>query len=241
MPSNENGNRFHTILILGGGKYGTTALRKLNGKADRLIVVDVDPGCQARDYVERTFSGFEEPPDGSSLVLDNGASFLAQSINRGHIPDFVVLTIPKNVMAALFISWIESFGMRAEFDVGSMLVAATGVPEKYLVARDCIFGVLVASYARDHICKDGCMQPAVCPVSGERREEPMLEIIKKSVEGDFVRIFESKLIESDVGGVEGREILRAYQEFRGGIRRGMSMAIGTACRCHAIVNFMKVA
>ncbi|MDI9644339.1 MAG: hypothetical protein QFX35_03865 [Candidatus Verstraetearchaeota archaeon] len=237
----QDERRLGSVMILGGGKYGTTAVKRLRGKAERVLVVDVDPDCQARGYADRTISSFEEPPAGVSFVLADGASFLASAIDRGTPPDFVVLTIPKNVMAALFISWAESFGMRVEFDVESMLKAAAGLPGRYLVARDTIFGVLVASYARDHTCLDGCMQPEVCPVSGERRGLSMLEIVKATAVGDYVRIFESKLLERDVGGVEGREILEAYKDFCSSLRQGMRMVIGTACRCHAIVNFMSIA
>lgn len=240
-PPIERGEGFRTVLILGGGKYGTIALKRLQGKSGRIIVVDIDPNCQASKYAARIISGNEEPGKGPSLVLSDGASFLSRLIDRGEVPDFVVLTIPKNVMAALFISWAESLGMKVVFDTDWMLEVAEGFPEKWIVAKDRIFGVLVASYARDHACLDGCVQPEVCPVTGERRERSMIDLAIGSVKGDFVRIFESRLLESDVGGVEGSAILEAYNEFRSCARRGMRLAIGTACRCHAIVNFMRVA
>ncbi|MEJ5292846.1 MAG: hypothetical protein WHS82_04530 [Candidatus Methanosuratincola sp.] len=240
-PPIERGEIFRTVLILGGGKYGTIALKRLQKKSERIVVVDVDPECQAGRHAERILSGSERPQRGSSLVLSDGASFLSRLIDQGDVPDFVVLTIPKNVMAALFISWAESLGMGVLFDPDWMLKAAASFPEKYIVAKDRTFGVLVASYARDHTCLDGCMQPEVCPVTGERREKPMLELATSSVEGDFVRVFESRLLESDVGGVEGKAILEAYKEFVSRADRGMRLAIGTACRCHAIVNFMRIA
>ncbi|MBC7127733.1 MAG: hypothetical protein ABC612_03280 [Candidatus Methanosuratincola petrocarbonis] len=229
------------MLILGGGKYGTIALNRLRGRSERIIVVDIDPDCQAGKYAERIVTGDEEPGKGSSLVLSDGASFLSRMIDRGDVPDFVILTIPKNVMAALFISWAESLGMKAVFDPDWMLKVSKSFPEKWVVAKDQIFGVLVASYARNHVCLDGCAQPEVCPVTGERREKSMMELAISSVEGDFVRIFESRLLESDVGGVEGGAILDAYRGFKSCAHSGMRLAIGTACRCHAIVNFMRLA
>ncbi|MEN3034775.1 MAG: hypothetical protein ABC596_09615 [Candidatus Methanosuratincola petrocarbonis] len=240
-PPIERGEGFRTVLILGGGKYGTIALKRLQGKSGRIIVVDIDPNCQASKYAERIISGNEEPGKGPSLVLSDGASFLSRLIDRGEVPDFVVLTIPKNVMAALFISWAESLGMKVNFDIDWMLEVSDKFPEKWIVVKDQIFGVLVASYARNHTCVEGCMQPVVCPVTGERRERSMIDIANSSVEGDFVRVFESRLLESDVGGVEGSAILEAYNEFRSCARKGMRLAIGTACRCHAIVNFMRIA
>ncbi|MCQ8892859.1 MAG: hypothetical protein NQU41_05705 [Candidatus Methanosuratincola sp.] len=240
-PPIDRGGCFRTVLILGGGKYGTIALNRLRGRSERIIVVDIDPDCQAGKYAERIFLGNADPGKGSSLVLGDGASFLSRLIDRGDVPDFVILTIPKNVMAALFISWAESLGMKVLFDPDWMLDVAKRFPEKWIVAKDQIFGVLVASYARDHVCLDGCTQPEVCPVSGERREKSMIELAKSSVEGDFVRIFESRLLESDVGGVEGCAILEAYREFSSRAHSGMRIAIGTACRCHAIVNFMRLA
>lgn len=237
----EQREKFGTILILGGGKYGTIALKRLKGRSERIIVVDIDPNCQASNLVERIFYGDGVPSRGSSLVLSNGASVLSHLIDRGEVPDFVVLTIPKNVMAALFILWVESLGRGVVFDPNWMLNVAGGFPEKYIVAKDQTFGVLVASYARDHVCLDGCIQPEVCPISGERREKSMLDLTRSLVKGDFVKIFESKLLECDVGGVEGKAILEAYREFRSQIKKGMRFAIGTACRCHTIVNFMRIA
>lgn len=240
-PPIERGDCYRTVLILGGGKYGTIALKRLKGRSERIVVVDIDPDCQAGRYTERTISGNEKPGKGLSLVLSDGASFLSRMIDLGDVPDFVVLTVPKNVMAALFISWTESLGMEVAFEPDWMLKVAEGFPEKYVVAKDRTFGVLVASYARDHVCLDGCMQPEVCPVTGERREKTMIELAISSVDGDFVRIFESRLLESDVGGVEGKAVLEAYSEFKSCAHKGMRLAIGTACRCHAIVNFMRIA
>jgi len=230
---------FNMILILGGGRYGTIALRKLSGRSERVIVVDADPMCEASKYVERITLNYEIPQKSSLLVLGDGISFLIYVLERKVIPDFVIFTVPRNVVASFLASQINTLGRRVEFDVPSMLAAAERIPDRYLVAKDMRYAVIVASYAKNHICMNGCMQPDVCPVSGEKHERTMVEILRDAVKGDYVRIFESKLLDKGVGGVSGAELFEFYRNIKN-IEHGTHLAVGTACKCHGIVNFMKV-
>lgn len=241
MQGKNRATPLREVLILGGGKYGTIALERLREKAERITVVDIDPECRAKAHVDSVASAEEAPQGKRCLVLGDGASYLSKLLERGDVPDFIVLTIPKNVMAALFISWVESMGMKAEYDTPSMLRIADRFPGEYVIAKDAIFGVLVVSYAKGYTCLDGCQEPEICPVSGLRRQRPMLDLVADAIEGDFVRVFESRLLERDVGGVRGSEVFEAYKSFSAEVRRGMRLAIGTACRCHGIVNFIRVA
>lgn len=240
MPSQDSTLRLKKVLILGGGRYGTIALERLRDKAEEIIVVDIDPHCRAKVNADGVASSEAVRYGASSFVVGDGVSYLSKLIEEGDVPDFVVLTIPKNIMAALFISWVESRGLKAEFDPPSMLRTAERLPEEYIVAKDTTFGVLVVSFAKRFTCLDGCPQPDVCPISGSRRQRSVLDLLTSVTEGDFVKIFESRLLERDVGGVQGSEIFEGYKSFSAEVKRGMRLAIGTACRCHGIVNFLRV-
>ncbi|MCS7102963.1 MAG: hypothetical protein NZ992_03675 [Candidatus Korarchaeum sp.] len=232
------------ILVLGGGRYGSIAVNRLKEKSKTILVVDRNPNCLAATYVDKLVTSFS-PRDisqgGVFLLIEDGMSLLLDLMKGNIVPAFIVLTVPRNVMASLFIESIRMEGFNIKFDKEYMEKTALNIPEEYILVKDPEYGVIVTSYARQDVCVEGCVQPLICPLSGERRNKPMIELLRQLVSGDYVKIFESHLIERDVGGVPGEEVREALESFRNGhLKKGAKIAIGTACKCHGIVNFMNI-
>jgi len=231
---------FERIVVIGGGRYGTKAVKRLRPLTKSLMVVDLDPNCQAAREADR-ISGAGDPlvklEDGVTLAVEGGTSFLQKLLGRKLIPDYVIPSVPGNIMAPLFVSLVTEAGYHAVEDSASMEENASRLSPDIVFNADARHAVLVTSFAKNFICDPGCMEQRVCPVTGEPRETSMFEILSSSIRDGYVKIFLSSLLDLEVGGIKGGDIRSALAEFEQKIAPGMSFAVGTACRCHGITDF----
>jgi hypothetical protein len=231
--------RLGTVVIIGGGTYGTKALQKLQRIAQRIVVVDHNQACKAGLHVDQTLTTSWPIPIGTSLVVSDGASYLQKAFATGAHPDYIVTSAPGNTLASLFNLWIKNRGFGIEPDPS--LLEKVSLSREYIVTTDTHEALLIASYARGYFCSPACSEGALCPISNEPREVSMHRIINESIHGCSKEIFLSSLLDLEVGAVMGKSILEAFERVDSLLGHGLKLAVGTACKCHGIVSFMKVA
>jgi len=230
-----------TAVIIGGGRFGTTAAIEARMRGDRALVVDRDPGCMARGIAKEASDPDAVLRAGRGEVLfrqGDGAAALLDLMERW-VPDLVVPAAPGHLAALLAVER----GRRAARPLAPAPELAALVrerlPPRSVALIDEANAVVVTSFMGEGRCVDGCAQDALCPVTGERHDRPMHELIRTALEGAADRSV--VLISSatgTVGGLAGGdlgEMLRTVDR----TGDGEAVAIATACRCHGVINLLR--
>lgn len=232
---------YNTVLILGGGKFGTNALRALSRKSIQIIVVDKDPHCPASKIVRLACTDPSRCGLGSRLIVDDAAAHVMKLMKSGDPPDVIVPAVPGNLMAQLFFEWFSDLGFVVEPDRKMLEKAIVEIPEGIVLKTDPSAATLVLSYAKDFLCAPRCSEPEICPVTGRPIPEPIHSMFTRFSHCVFNKVFRSELVADDVGAVDGREVYDVLNELNEGANNfeSLTFCVGTACKCHGIVTFSR--
>jgi hypothetical protein len=91
-------------------------------------------------------------------------------------------------------------------------------------------------------CGVPCAQPNICPVTGRFKPKPMFELIKSSSRlVDMALVLESRRMGEFSGGFDFNELWSFIREVEAvsTTKKGIVLAIATACKCHGVVNFFE--
>ena len=208
-------------LILGAGKFGRLALRRLarQDAAARFTVVDRLPGALA---AARAASG----QDGQWVEAE-AVRFLVERLDVGAAWDWIIPMTPVHLAFCWLLAGpLAGLGWQAA-------PAPEPLASLAPVARRGPQGELYLSLAH-HLCPDDCAEPEVCPVTGEPRELPLYrDLAAVPLPGWQIRVIESRQLAPGVGGYAPerlRELARDMDNLAG------NLAIATACRCHGVVH-----
>ncbi len=238
--------RFGTIVVVGGGCYGSYYLRQL-GRADRagalawarLVVVDRDAGCAARASAEVALPSFE-------LEVATWEDFFTRYLDAAadepdrHANDAVV---PSPLMPHLMAGWLLDRARRRwpGRDVHSApLASAPAVPWQRAGAD----GTHYVSFA-EWMCPINCIEPARCPHTRGDRYWSLPPAIAEYVgseraagrelEGPFV--FHCAHRAFGVGMLDVTDILAADRAIaERGAHGGAAFLVGTASHCHGALQ-----
>lgn len=166
--------RYGTIVIVGGGCYGSYYLRQLGRAAragalaaERVLIVDRDPHCRVSSELdseapfETVIEASEWTPFFDSYLGEASSRFAAEA---GRTPDAIV---PSPLMPHLMYEWLARRA-RARWPArvveSRQLVPPSGIPWQKR-GED---GTHYVSFA-EWICPVNCIEPALCPATrGER-------------------------------------------------------------------------
>jgi len=207
-----------SYLILGAGKFGRLALKRLarQDAAASFVVVDRDPAALAM-----TLDGVP----GWTRVASEAAAFLVQHLRDDGRWDWIIPMVPVHV----------AFDWLMEGPLAGSAWKPAAAPEALArlipVARRGPHGELYLSRA-SHLCPDDCAEPEVCPVTGESRDLPLhQELACLHLAGYEIRVIASRQLAPGVGGYSPRRLLDLAREM--GALKG-NVLIATACRCHGV-------
>ena len=162
--------RYGTIVIVGGGCYGSYYVRQLGRAesagaltAERVLVIDRDPSCRvAREREGNPGSNVEVVTADWTSFFDGylGDAAAKESDDRHDPPDAIV---PSPLMPHLMYEWIERRA-RARWparEIGTRpLDPPTGIPWQKRGAD----GTQYVSFA-EWVCPVNCIEPALCPAT----------------------------------------------------------------------------
>ena len=213
-----------TVLIFGGGKYGTKALKFAKKRnARRVIVVDNSSYCLARKFLSA---------DEFLLMRKSGILNLIMEIE----PDFIIPAMPGHTAGRLF---RETFNLKPFLEGLPMVVKC--LPQSLISRRDKATSTLVLSYMpKEKTCIENCIPPdGYCRLTKEPRPAPICALLNYAIfrKFDINKIFVSEQVSAGLGGIRTKTII----EFLNKVKKELpqTLAIGTACQCHGILNLFR--
>ena len=212
------------ILIFGGGKYGTKALKfAKKKKAEKIFVMDRNPLCQAREFLSK-----------EEFLLLEGNTIL--NLITKLKPDFIIPAMPGHTIGRLC---KETFNLRPFPE--SLPIVMKYLPQSLITRRDKTTSTLVLSYMpREKTCREDCIPPdGYCRLTKEPRPASIYALLNYAIFRKFglSKIFVSEQVSAGLGGIRTEIILKFLNKVKKELPQ--TLAIGTACQCHGILNLFR--
>ncbi len=207
-------------LILGAGKFGLLALKRLARQdgAATFLVVDRDAAALAAAWTLKI--------PGMQGVVADAVAFLAAHLREDSPWDWLIPMVPVHVAWA----WLLAGPLKGWQATAVPAGLESSGPHSWKGSQ----GQLYLSRAA-HLCPDDCPEPEdVCPVSGESRQVPLYEeLAALKLPGVTMKVVPSRQLAPGVGGYPPRDLLALARDLAGASGRFL---IATACRCHGVVS-----
>jgi len=234
------------VFVMGGGNFGTRALKYLKAKRCKVLVADVNPDCMAKSEVTVQAAGLDVADslvDGQAAFLVGDAVELLLNLLETKVPDLVVTAIPGNATAKVVESWLSKLGYKLEPYRTVIPRVLENIPKSLVSFVDEDSAVIVVSYMPSHMrCRENCMPPKdFCASTGRPKLTSMDKLLQFSVYNlmDTSTIFRSRQLTGGLGAIDGKE-LHSLLKRLDNLHKPYTLAIGTACDCHGILNLTKV-
>jgi len=234
VMNQEDQQSARQIWIIGGGRFGSRALKFITGRfpSHQLVVVDPDPCSPAASHAER--EGFPH----IQLVREDGIAWLVKELSPATPVDWLIPALPVH-LCALWLSGIlqrEGWCCRAS-EIPQQAIAS--LPNPLNLSPDC-FAVSYANF----LCPEDCPEPALfCTVTGEPRQQHLYEAIAGLDKHETLLVNDSRFhvcvvrshqLGPGVGGLQAKDLwdlknwATQYPD--------EPLLVGTACRCHGIIS-----
>ena len=233
------------IFVMGGGKFGTKALRYFKSKGAKVLVVDINPNCKAKSEIDiraKKLDVCDDLVDGQTAILEGNAFNIIIPLLETKVPDLVVTAIPGNCLAKIVDHWFKKKNIKIEPDQKAIPKALDNLPKNLITFANNDSGIIVISYMFSNMqCKDNCVPPKkICALTGRPKIAPINEFLEFCVYdiAEFSKILVSKQITGGLGAIIGKDLnylLKKLDRFD----KSFTIAIGIACHCHGIINFFK--
>ena len=208
--------------IIGGGKFGLRAVKKLSKKHSltNLTIVEKEKTvCRQLDRL-----GFE-------VVCMDGIQYLERNLGSETYPDWIVPAIPLHVAFEWIRTKLSKTRIVQNIAVPQDLVTELPNPIKAET------GQLYISIA-DFRCPENCPEPdEICTHTGKPRPMVLHEFLKSIQRKDVKTVvIRSHQLAPGVGGYSPRDLFAALNEIEAA--QG-PVSLSTACSCHGIMNAFK--
>jgi hypothetical protein len=209
-----------SYLILGAGKFGRLALRRLarQDAAASFVVVDHDPAALA--------VALAGVPDGTPVQAE-AIAFLVRQLGGDGRWDWIIPMVPVHVV----FQWLLAGPLAgAGWQPQTVPAVLSGLIPGTRRGPE---GELYLSRAQ-HLCPDDCAEPEVCPVTGESRDLPLhQELASLHLAGYEIRVIPSQQLAPGVGGYPPWRLLDLARDMKA--LKG-NVLVATACRCHGVIH-----
>ncbi|MCP8310627.1 MAG: hypothetical protein L6N94_03920 [Candidatus Methylarchaceae archaeon HK01M] len=236
------------ILIAGGGHFGTEAMISVRASSARVILVDNMHDCKASRFIDERIkvSNIDEAlrirSDRVIFFLCDAVEFLMNFMKKA-TPDYIVPAIPGHLAGEVVKRWLEGEGFRVEGESEMVREVLKEIPESLVMNFNEDKGIIVTSYMpKGKLCKISCDQPLnFCRTTGRPKAGPMYSIFEFATWGkaDVFKILRSYKLQRDVGCFRGEEFASFLSDLKK-IETPYSLAIGTSCSCHGVLNLFSV-
>ena len=260
--------RYGTIVVVGGGCYGSYYVRQLSRARDagaieweRLVVVDRDPACRlarARDaalggppQLEVATAAQVPPHHLSALhieIADWGAFFrrylgAAAADPAGTAADAIV---PSPLMPHLMYDWLVERA-RARSPERDVRTVPLPRPPSTPWERSGADGTHFVSFA-EWICPINCIEPARCPATRGPRSWSLPVALTSRSPGDAPRdataaplLFHCTHRAYGVGMIDVRDVVRADASIAArGSAAEAAFLVGTVSHCHGALRCITI-
>ena len=232
-------------FVMGGGKFGTNALMYLRAKGCKVLVTDLNPECTAKSEAAVQAAGLDAADslaDGQAAFLIGDAVTLLLNLLETKVPELVVTAIPGNAVAKVVAGWLSKFGCRLEPHREGIPRVLENIPKSLVSFVDEDSAVIVVSYMPSNMrCRENCVPPKYfCAVTSRPKLAPMDKILRFGVHNqtDTSAILRSRQLTGGLGAIDGKELHSLLKRLEN-LNKPYTLAIGTACDCHGILNLTK--
>ena len=231
------------VICLGGGYWGAKGARIAKDNKASAIVIDKDPDCAVREVADTIIT----EQDLAKLNIEGVVLYVGDAVEallrvlKITTPAWIIPTTPGGFAGRLVERWLATKPVEVIGSGRLVTSALWGLPPKLVLSADRRSGTIISSYMPEGLkCKPDCSAPRKCPVTGRRKICPMYELLEFSVceAVEHCKILATKQL-GGIGGIPGSEV-RAALEYIDKLAPPYSLAIGTSCRCHGLVNFFEV-
>ncbi len=207
-----------TIWIIGVGKFGWHAYRKLAAASEDTHFVLVDPLQENLERAEGTHC---------NLIKSDGIIYLQQNLRTTNQPDWIIPALPVHLAA----EWCMS-------RLGAQRIRRCEIPS----VSDALLpnlmhgqnGDIYTSHANSK-CPANCEEPDdICTVTRKPRKKNMFVLLEEL----NIPNFRSKVIRSNqlgpgIGGYRPKQLFMLLDDIR---ESRTPLLVSTACRCHGVVT-----
>jgi hypothetical protein len=246
FDSHEAGLHFGTIVVVGGGCYGSYYVRQLRRAAragavtwDRVLVVDRNPQCALGAQMRDSSDGLG---NGIDLVVSDWREFFGEYLDRaardraGTRDDAIV---PSPLMPHLMFEWIRDRA-RGRWPDREVVSKPLDAPPDTPWQRATDGGPHYVSFAV-WTCPINCVEPRICPHTRELRSWTMPETARAYVDAETRQerplvgpvIFHCTHRAYGVGMFDTREVVAGDDLVRSaGETSAADILVGTMSHCH---------
>ncbi len=211
MAGESGDNR---VLVLGGGRFGRLAVHRLGARVTLLVEPNPGPELQAM---------------GVPICVGDGIAAAGDILDRPDAPHWVVPALPLHFL----VEWLCL--SLAHLSPRLLEIPRQALPQVAMLHA----GAKNAWYLSlaNFRCPDDCPEPAlICTHTNEPRGEPMFKRMAKiKLPGFRTVIMRSRQLAPGVGALPREELLGLREQIRQS-GQGSRWVIGTACRCHGVVQ-----
>lgn len=206
--------------IIGAGRFGQIAVERITRHIAHATIIVVDKN-------HATIDG-----DGIT-IREDGIEWLNAMFDRDSPVDMIVPAIPVHVAS----DWLK-LNLKNSYDI-----TPVRIPESWLSRMPHSLrgktGQVFVSHA-DFICPDNCPEPEkICTHTGKPRPPDMFRLLEKLEANDALPIvIRSYQLLPGVGGIYPTDLWSALDTVRNNCQK--TLMIATACRCHGVVDFMRL-
>ena len=213
---------YNFVVIAGGGKFGVKAYNELSLLSKKIIIIDKNPNCIASKMK-------------LELIIEDAPKYITELLEKNIIPDLIVPAIPGNLIAKIFLYYINKQGLIVEKNLEDFNEFLLKIPKDIIVKADEKNTTVVLSHAKDFLCPDNCIPKNICPIT-KKKIIPLYVYVNEALHKDNLakKIFISKMISSSIGAISGKEVYEEIKELKN------NLCIGTLCECHGIISFLKI-
>lgn len=233
------------VFVMGGGKFGTNALRYLKSKGSKVLVVDIDPNCKATpeaDIQADSLDAWNSLKNGQPAFLVGDAHKLLLDLLKTSIPDFVVTAIPGNTIAKVVGHWATKNGFKCAPYLKGVPEVLANLPKSLVFVKENTAFIAASYMYPDKSCKTNCPAPKnVCALTGRPKPASMESLLKFAVFGvaDHCILFSSPLLTAGLGAISGPDLCPLFKQLET-FPKPFTLALGTACDCHGVVSLIKI-
>ena len=236
------------IVIAGGGYFGTEALISAKESLAKIILIDEIPDCKANKFADERLNGIDldkainAKANYVKFFVCDAVRFLADFLKRA-TPDYIAPAIPGHLAGKLVKKWLEDEGFKIKVESKLIREVLDDIPKSMVIYCDEDLGIIITSYMpKGSLCKIPCDQPiGFCPTTGKPKAGPMYKVLEHATwnKVKVSKILISHKLQTNVGCFRGEELTRFLSSIEN-MERPYSLAIGTACTCHGILNLFSV-
>ncbi|MFN2353299.1 MAG: hypothetical protein ABR512_02080 [Desulfopila sp.] len=209
-----------SIWVLGGGHFGRHAVATLQQSRPAADITLVEKEPQT------------DPPANVHCVEDDGVAWLARHFTKDATVSRIIPAVPLHLAA----EWLKA--VLTEQGIAFQTVQ---LPDSLLrrlphPLRQNDFQAVI-SHA-DFLCPADCREPdTICTATRKPRPQPLFQLIQDLEHAPFVPlVIRSRQFAPGVGGFFPEDLWDFFQKAL--FMRHTPLLIGTACKCHGIVDGM---